>query len=1200
MKGSPHCRLALSLAALSLVCSLALGQTPWAAPGLWHQNPAGYARDIQSRYRAKQAEWATANKEFQEIRAWLRNYTGTGLWGGYGLGVQENNALIRRTHLEELVGRLDRERQAIELEWDSTIREHFGPMPPLSHFERPDGSVNEESMDSWVRWNIESKQPAKLGRLGVVTYGGDATVSRPNYTAPGGVAPGYVLFQHSGSFDAKPGPEGVLLGPKRVSGPCKIAARVVGNPPVQGTWSMYNSNTGLDLTFDRTVGVGHSSGQVVHLRGEKATNDLSGGASLSGPGLLWAWIQRPKGAGPLSGSYFKQSYQVTVTVTELSPAWPSTSVREVQHGDRFVTHGRITGLRLADGSHVVLQPNSEVELTEARPGIVQVNLIRGNLRWTSLDPGRQKEYRGVGPRTQISYEGEVVYSTHTDYLCQSSGGSGRVQVVSGAVRLEHAGKTISAGQQYAWPAGELTAFDVATAGPPEAAGVPLSPEYTEDDVPAPYGTVAARFANNTVSDGWLWEDPGHDVTLETPAPGTLRLTVPDGNQLYRDGHTAGRLLHKVTGDFTLEAQMELRSNAVNWVGADLVVKSPGSYLGTHLQQLAETNPAADYGLMGTCLARLTDGTTRTSRPEIRIQDGPVLADGKVRTRFERRGDLWRQWWSPDGQHWEIAGLNVLSLPKTVWVGWVFKRVAVDGQRDEPGVFTLSDVTLDSGPPGLSPQPDWLTSTAHGSVTTDGDAVTLSLDGTGPGTVTAMVPEVLAGDFELIVGYDTGQWTHQPGEARHVALDAVSADGRNRVYAGVAVNKDTGNHLRCCGDIRVNGRWGNGYWYQTEDRAGRLRLLRQRGIVTAHYWREGKWYRISSDGIKLETPLHVRLIASNEGKAERYVPFSVTFKPEELHATPPAETTATPARAAPSDEAPTTPNQPPAQPPAPATPAQPPATPATRGLSLPIFCRAVDGGKPVGTSTSFAPLPAVWCYHTYEGLAGGPAECVWYYGGRVVTRSQDTVGQQGWVAFALRTKDAAGLSAGSYQATTQAGERVTVGRFTIGAPTPVDPPGPFILGDRAASHPWSGAYTTTHGTLSVELNATGPGTAMSTVGINGAEPGDFALVVVADGRLCWQIYAPQTPGAHRSDNGWHYFLTEQHYALGQWHTVRATWGPGGVKVSVDGREALADSVALSLAAHPPFIGDFPGDNHMGTASAVHGSMTGQVRNVVFGE
>ena len=120
-----------------------------------------------------------------------------------------------------------------------------------------------------------------------------------------------------------------------------------------------------------------------------------------------------------------------------------------------------------------------------------------------------------------------------------------------------------------------------------------------------------------------------------------------------------------------------------------------------------------------------------------------------------------------------------------------------------------------------------------------------------------------------------------------------------------------------------------------------------------------------------------------------------------------------------------------------------------------------------------------------------------------------------------------------------------------------------------------------------------------MGINAAANGDFALFCQSDGRLCWQVFAPQAQSAHRGTAGWHRFTSAEPFALKQWHRVRAGWGPGGVSLEVDGEEVVSDPVVLSLSGNPLFVGDFPGDNNMGAADAVHLSMVGKVKNLKFG-
>lgn len=194
-----------------------------------------------------------------------------------------------------------------------------------------------------------------------------------------------------------------------------------------------------------------------------------------------------------------------------------------------------------------------------------------------------------------------------------------------------------------------------------------------------------------------------------------------------------------------------------------------------------------------------------------------------------------------------------------------------------------------------------------------------------------------------------------------------------------------------------------------------------------------------------------------------------------------------------------------------------------------------------------------------------------------------------------------------------GERVMV---TVSTPTestrpPVKPTGPTASTEGGtvdgAAHQlvsnttairWPGEYPTTGGSVTLSFRCVEPGTILDTVGINAAKPGDFTLRQLGDDTLAWGIYHPGVQGAHRNNSGWHYLVSRAKAERGRWHEVRATWGRGGMKLFLNGREVAADPVVLALSGSPVYIGDFPGDEHWGANFNIHQGMVGEVRGIVF--
>lgn len=160
------------------------------------------------------------------------------------------------------------------------------------------------------------------------------------------------------------------------------------------------------------------------------------------------------------------------------------------------------------------------------------------------------------------------------------------------------------------------------------------------------------------------------------------------------------------------------------------------------------------------------------------------------------------------------------------------------------------------------------------------------------------------------------------------------------------------------------------------------------------------------------------------------------------------------------------------------------------------------------------------------------------------------------------------------------------------------PAEYHLDSAEASFAWDDDYPNSGGTLSLSYRCLKPGTILDTVGINAAKGGDFTLRQLDDGTLSWQIFNPRVAGASRDKSGWHRLVSQEKPELGKWHHVEAGWGPGGMRLSIDGVEAAVDPVVLALSGNPLFIGDYPGDSRWAPGLNVHLSMVGDVKDLRF--
>lgn len=131
--------------------------------------------------------------------------------------------------------------------------------------------------------------------------------------------------------------------------------------------------------------------------------------------------------------------------------------------------------------------------------------------------------------------------------------------------------------------------------------------------------------------------------------------------------------------------------------------------------------------------------------------------------------------------------------------------------------------------------------------------------------------------------------------------------------------------------------------------------------------------------------------------------------------------------------------------------------------------------------------------------------------------------------------------------------------------------------------------TAGGQLSLQFRYSTPGTIFDTVGALGAPRGAFSLTHYGE-LLRWQIMEPNVSSSVRHGTGWHYMDVETDLPPDQWHTIKVTWGPGGMSVWANGQLLASDPAVLTLADVPVHLGDFPGD-----ARAL--GLIGEIRNVV---
>lgn len=279
----------------------------------------------------------------------------------------------------------------------------------------------------------------------------------------------------------------------------------------------------------------------------------------------------------------------------------------------------------------------------------------------------------------------------------------------------------------------------------------------------------------------------------------------------------------------------------------------------------------------------------------------------------------------------------------------------------------------------------------------------------------------------------------------------------------------------------------------------------------------------------------------------------------------------------------------------------PTAPTIPGVSL-VICSDQENGNPIGAADSFARPPHVYGVLTYTNVPDATATYIWMRDGAELHRGETQITGDGWAWARLYTDAAEGLRAGHYELVWQFGGNVLAQRaFTIteraAAQPPYVTPAPpttpaaqtWVFDNASSSREAPALLPTVGGELSLEFRYSQPGSILDTVGILAAPDGSFCLSIYPEGLLMWQIMNRQLSSAYHHPTGWHYMQATTGLPPGQWHSVRVTWGPGGMKLFANGQLLASDPAVLSLADIPAYFGDFPADGRpMG--------FTGEIRNV----
>ncbi len=426
-----------------------------------------------------------------------------------------------------------------------------------------------------------------------------------------------------------------------------------------------------------------------------------------------------------------------------------------------------------------------------------------------------------------------------------------ISVFSGALEaaaLDGTRRTVSAGQRLTLPEGVIDTIDPAAATGGLTQGLPVDAIPLDSSVIEPYGVVTLEPLNGKLPPGWIWQDPdttysgASDATIEQVAPDALRITVPNGNSLYQNDGNAPRLLHKVTGDFDLEADMTFASAGMHAAFSQFLIFSPDTPAGY-------LDGAMSYGYLTAQYVTLQSGWWQWEHvrgiPLFDRNWGRVRAEPaaeKVRFRLSRRGPVFRTSWSDDGGvTWSLSERRLLHVPTTIWTGLVFQRIAVDGLVDEPAIATLSNVRLTSAPLESMPEDEWDIVAPGGFAAAFGGEITIQHNGVMAEPIKVYSQQAIEGDFDLVVRIETPQRQLQPGQERYIFFAVSSLDNKQIAYVR---KSQTADWQRDDSDMAIGGGWGRYTYRNSTDISGRMRLVRKNGVFTSYVWQDGAWQALA--------------------------------------------------------------------------------------------------------------------------------------------------------------------------------------------------------------------------------------------------------------------------------------------------------------------------------------------------------------------
>lgn len=584
-------------------------------------------------------------------------------------------------------------------------------------------------------------------------------------------------------------------------------------------------------------------------------------------------------------------FKITGMKSNITPLLPVNPLTDNSlPSDHLIQTTGETLILLEGGSKILAKGGSTFNFTSPEPGRTRANLLSGSL-WV--------EHAADTGGLEVQMAGKTIQPRGTEFVCQWDGARGKVSVVEGSVGITDgtSEETLQAGKEISLPQGTAGDYNLSQEEGGLVAGLHLRDLPLDEGQPVAFSEYDPIFQAGQIPEDWLWQDPGSDAEWEASSSGGLAVTVPDGNEFWGyPGVTAGqrsdapRLLHKVTGDFDLQGRLYLETGATDLATVEFIYYSPGSFIGQKSGLMKQDLLGEHYNLPGGGWLR-AGGLNKLpvlGRPSQVTYDGnsaelksaPDAPDEPVYLKFIRRGNILKTYHSLDGESWILSSREEVNLSQTIWIGWVFKRMAYDSLTDEPAVVTLEDVRLKTAEPGSLPVLEWDQVLQAGSARIDESGIHLSLDGSARGLTAVMKGQPLLGDFQATVSFQTENVAAQSGESRYLALTASNSSGQNSTYVGWI--SDSG-HISPLYLTEFFAAWylREGAHDYTDDWSGKLRLVRQEGNISTYFWKNGDWTMLGNFQKGYPDPVYIGLEVCNEREASANASMTVDFTIDEI-------------------------------------------------------------------------------------------------------------------------------------------------------------------------------------------------------------------------------------------------------------------------------------------------------------------------------